>query len=49
MSIEREELERQRDCRRVKEEMLREKGLAKAQEDLIESSYYWRMYFSEAC
>ena len=49
MAVDSEALERQRECKRVKEEILREKGLAKAQEGLLEASYYHRMYHSDAC
>ena len=49
MSYNRQELAKQRECRRLKEEMLREKGLTKAKEDLIEAYYYHRMYHSDAC
>ena len=45
----REELEKQREAKRKKEEMLRDAGLLKAKEKLIEAAYYHRMYNSLAC
>jgi hypothetical protein len=49
VSVNREELDNQREAKRKKEEMIEKKNLAKAEETLIEASYYWEMYFSDAC
>ena len=42
-------LELQRKCREKKAELLKEFNLEKAKEDLLEATYYYRMYFLEAC
>jgi hypothetical protein len=44
-----EDLERQAKARRIKEELIKEKGLEKATEDYIDALYYYQMYFSPAC
>ena len=44
-----EKLEIQAKARKVKEDMLKEKGMEKASEQFIGSLYYHQMYFSEAC
>jgi hypothetical protein len=45
VSVNREELDNQREAKRKKKEMIEKKSLAKAEETLIEASYYWEMYF----
>ena len=42
-------LELQRKCREKKADLLKEFNLEKTKEDLLEATYYYRMYFSEAC
>jgi len=50
VSVNREELDNQREAKRKKEEMIEKKSLEKAEEVLIEASYYWdKMYFSDVC
>mgnify|MGYP006196441921 FL=1 len=49
VSVNREELDNQREAKRKKEEMIKKKSLEKAEEALIEASYYWDMYFSDVC
>ena len=49
VSVNREELDNQREAKRKKEEMIEKKSLEKAEEALIEASYYWDMYFSDVC
>ena len=49
VSDNREELDNQREAKRKKEEMIEKKSLGKAEEALIEASYYWDMYFSDVC
>ena len=44
-----EELERQRECKRKKEELMRQKGLEKATENAIDAHYYHNMWASAAC
>jgi hypothetical protein len=43
------DLERQAKVRRIKEELIKEKGLEKATEEYIDALYYYQMYFSAAC
>jgi len=45
VSVNREELDNQREAKRKKEEMIEKKSLEKAEEALIEVSYYWDIYF----
>ena len=45
VSVNREELDNQREAKRKKEEMIEKKSLEKAEEALIEVSYYWDVYF----
>ena len=49
VSVNREELDNQREAKRKKEEMIEKKSLGKAEEALVEASYYWDMYFSDVC
>ena len=42
-------MDRQREAKRKKEEMIEKKSLDKAKEDLVEASYYWEMFHSEVC
>ena len=49
ISINREELDKQREAKRKKEEMIETKSLGKAEEALVEASYYWDMYFLDVC
>jgi hypothetical protein len=44
-----DDLERQAKARRIKEELIKEKGLEKATEEYIDALYYYQMYFSAAC
>ena len=45
----RDDLDRQREAKRKKEEMIEKKSLDKAKEELVEASYYWEMYNSDVC
>ena len=49
ISTNRDDLDRQREAKRKKEEMIEKKSLDKAKEDLVEASYYWEMFHSEVC
>ncbi len=49
ISVNRDDLDKQREAKRKKEEMIRKKSLEKAKEDLVEASYYWEMYHSDIC
>ena len=49
ISINRDDLDKQREAKRKKEEMIKKKSLEKAKEGLVEASYYWEMYHSEVC
>ena len=49
ISINREELDKQREAKRKKEEMIETKSLGKAEKALVEASYYWDMYFLDVC
>ena len=49
ISINREELDKQREAKRNKEEMIKKKSLGKAEEALVEALYYWDMYFLDVC
>ena len=49
VSVNREEIDNQREAKRKKEEMIEKKSLEKAEEALIDVSYYWDMYFSDVC
>ena len=42
-------MDRQREAKRKKEEMIEKKSLDKAKEELVEASYYWEMYNSDVC
>ena len=44
-----EQLDNQREAKRKKEEMMERKNMLKAQESMIEASYYWEMYKSDTC
>jgi hypothetical protein len=44
-----EELEQQATARRMKEEIIKEKGLQKSMEEHIDAQYYHRMWNSDAC
>ena len=48
-SIHREELDKQREAKRKKKEMIEKKSLGKAEEALVEALYYWDMYFLDVC
>ena len=43
----RDDLDRQREAKRKKEEMIEKKSLDKAKEELVKASYYWEMYNSD--
>ena len=45
----RNNLDKQREAKRKKEEMIEKKSLDKAKEDLVKASYYWEMFNSELC
>ena len=45
----RDDLDRQREAKRKKEEMIEKKSLDKTKEELVEASYYWEMYNSDVC
>ena len=45
----RDNLDRQREAKRKKEEMIEKRSLDKAKEELVEASYYWEMYSSDVC
>jgi hypothetical protein len=49
ISTNRDNLDKQWEAKRKKEEMIAKKSLDKAKEDLIEASYYWDMFHSEVC
>jgi hypothetical protein len=49
ISINRDDLDKQREAKRKKEEMIKKKSLEKAKEDLVEASYYWEMYHFDVC
>ncbi len=49
ISTNRDNLDKQREAKRKKEEMIDKKSLDKAKEDLVEASYYWEMFHSEVC
>jgi hypothetical protein len=49
ISTNRDDLDKQREAKRKKEEMIENKSFDKAKEDLIEASYYWDMFHSEVC
>jgi hypothetical protein len=49
ISTNRDDLDKQREAKRKKEEMIEKKSLDKAKEDLVEASYYWEMFHSEVC
>jgi hypothetical protein len=44
-----DDLDKQQEAKRKKEEMIKKKSLDKAKEDLMEASYYWDMFHSEVC
>ena len=44
-----EELDKQRECKRNKEEMMKRKGMEEATEAAIDASYYYDMWSSDAC
>ena len=45
----RDNLERQWETKRKKEEMIEKKSLDKPKEELVEAPYYWEMYNSDVC
>ena len=47
--IHREELDKQREAKRKKKEMIEKKSLGKAEEALVEALYYWDMYVLDVC
>ncbi len=49
ISINRDDLDKQREAKRKKEEMIEKKSLEKAKGGLVEASYYWEMYHSDVC
>jgi hypothetical protein len=49
ISTNRDDLDKQREAKRKKDEMIEKKSLDKAKEDLIEASYYCDMFHSEVC
>ncbi len=49
ISTNREDLDKQQEAKRKKEEMIEKKSLDKAKEDLVDASYYWEMFHSEVC
>jgi hypothetical protein len=49
ISTNRDDLDKQREAKRKKEEMIEKKSLDKAKEDLVKASYYWEMYHSKVC
>ncbi len=49
IATKRDDLDRQREAKRKKEEMIEKKSLDKAKEELVEASYYWEMYNSDVC
>jgi len=44
-----EELDKQRECKRNKEEMMKKKGMEVATEAAIDASYHFDMWSSDAC
>jgi hypothetical protein len=49
ISVNRDDLDKQREAKRKMEEMIEKKSLEKAKEDLVEASYFWDMYHSVVC
>ena len=49
ISTNRDNVDKQQEAKRKKEEMIEKKSLDKAKEDLVEASYYWEMYNSDVC
>jgi hypothetical protein len=49
LSVSRDDLDKQQEATRKKEEMIEKKSLEKAKKDLVEASYYWEMYHSDVC
>jgi hypothetical protein len=49
ISINRDDLDKQREAKRKKEEMIKKKSLEKAKKCLVEASYYWEIYHSDVC
>jgi hypothetical protein len=49
ISSNRDNLDKQQEAKRKKEEMIEKKSLERAKEDFVEASYYWEMYHSEVC
>jgi hypothetical protein len=49
ISTNRDDLDKQQEAKRKKEEMIEKKNLDKPKEDLIEASYYWDIFHSEVC
>jgi hypothetical protein len=49
ISMNRDDLDNQREDKRKKEEKIENKSLDKAKEGLIEASYYWEMFHSKVC
>jgi hypothetical protein len=49
ISVNRDDLDKQREAKRKKKKMIKKKSLERAKEDLVEASYYWEMYHSDVC
>ncbi len=49
ISINRDDLDKQQEVKRKKEEMIKKKSLEKAKKGLAKASYYWEMYHSDVC
>jgi hypothetical protein len=49
ISINRDDLDKQQEAKRKKEEMIKRKSLEKAKEGLVEASNNWEMYHSDVC
>ncbi len=49
ISCNRDDLDKQQEAKRKKEDMINKKSLEKTKEDLVEASYYWEMCHSEVC
>ncbi len=47
ISTNRDDLDKQREAKRKKEEMIEKKSLDKAKENHVKASYYWEMFHSE--
>ncbi len=49
ISTNRDDLDKQQEVKRKKEELIEKKSLDKAKEDLVKASYYREMFHSEVC